>query len=96
MEIRLIQEQEATLSQLTAAEARSADELVQEAITRFSVEKQADLMSDAEHDAVLAEFRTSLWTRPMHRSIGVKASVSPRRKTGSASSATSSPVPVSV
>jgi hypothetical protein len=60
MEIRLTQEQEATLSQLAAAEGRSTDELVQEAIARFTVEKQADLMSDGEHNAALAEFRASL------------------------------------
>jgi hypothetical protein len=60
MEIRLTTEQEAFLAQLAAAEGRSTDELVQEAVARFTVEKQAELVPDEEHDAVLAEFRASL------------------------------------
>ena len=60
MEINLTSEQEAFLGQLAAAEGRSIDELIQEAVTRFTAERQAELTPDDEHDTILAEFRGSL------------------------------------
>jgi hypothetical protein len=60
MEITLTAEQESFLGQLAAAEGRSMGELVQEAVARFTAERQAELIPDDEHDTVLAEFRASL------------------------------------